>query len=71
MDKIQINRRKTFIYMHREANKSSWLLKLLKAYKPNLVGEREGRETASVARTKGFFRKDKWVFRTNWRYKTL
>lgn len=40
--------------MHKGANKSSQLLKLLKAYKPNSVEEREGEETASVGKTKRF-----------------
>lgn len=43
--------------MRTEANKSSWLLQLLKAYKPSSGREREGGETASVE--KDFFGENK------------
>lgn len=53
--------------MHLRANQSSsWLVKWLKGYIPNFIGELGAERKGLVWEEPiGFFRKDKWVFRTN------
>lgn len=60
--------------VHSGANKrSSQLVRGLKLelYISNVVGKGERGEKALVGRTKGFFRKDKWAFRTTKGYKKV